>query len=223
MATLGFIVTLGVDLFSFSAASSALRAAAPAEEMALEAPAAQALPPSDAVGGAVPEAATPILGAEVQLDSLQATPPPAPTATGPAAPTESANRVAPVLEAGASTAVPTAEVAAPPPAAESGVMTAPACEACSGDQPLPPETPYEKAAGEAPTSVSAPTVEPGAAVAAAEAATPETFALRSPPAPEATSAVPPAGLSWLRWLEIGLAGMAMLLAGLTLRARHKSP
>ena len=237
MATLGFVVTLGVDLFSFSIAPSAMRAAAPAEEMALEAPAALAPPPSDAAGAAVPEAGavmevapTPELGAQAQMDALQATLAPAPTATPPPAATESANRAAAALEAGSLTAAPTTggaapviESPAPPPSAESGVETAPGCEACGGDQPLPPETQAEKAAGEQATPAAEATIEPGAALAVeGEAATPEAYALQAPPPREPTPEIPPAGLPWLRWLEIALAATALLLAGLTLRARSKS-
>jgi len=230
MATLGFIVTLGVDLFSFSVAPSALRAAAPAEEMMLEAPAAQALPPSDAAGAAVPEAGaameaapTPELGAQAQMDALQATLPPAPTATLPPAATESANRAAPTLEAGGPSTAPTVESPAPPALAESGVSAAPTCEACGGEQPLPPETQAEKAAGEQATPAAEATIAPGAALAdEGEAATPEAYALQAAPAMEPAPEVPPAGITWLRWLEIALAATALLLAGLTLRARAKS-
>jgi hypothetical protein len=229
MATLGFIVTLGVDLFSFSAAPSAMRAAAPMEETVLEAPAAQALPLNDAAGAGAPEAgaameaaSTPELGAEAQMDALQATLPPAPTATAPAAPTESAYRAAPALEAGSLTAVPTAEGAAPPPSAESGVTTEPGCEACGGEQLLPPGTQSEKTAGELATPAEA-TIESAAALAAeGEAATSEAFALQAPPPLEPAPEIPPAGLPWLRWVEIALAATAIMLAGLTFRARTKS-
>ena len=230
VATLGFIVTLGVDLFSFSVAPSALRAAAPAEEMLLEAPAAQALPPSDAAGAGGPEAgaameaaSTPEPAAQAQMDALQADASPAPTATASAAPTESANRAAPAVEAGSLTPVPTIEGAAPPPSAESGVMTAPGCEACEGEQPLPPETQSEKTAGELTTPAAEATIDPGAALAVGgEAATPEAYALQAPPPLEPTPEIPPAGLPWLRWVEIALAAAAILLAGLTIRARTKS-
>lgn len=236
MATLGFIVTLGIDLFSFSAAPSALRVAAPAEERLLEAPAEQALPLGDAAAAGVPEAgaamqaATPLEGAEMQMDALQATPSPAPTATPAPAATDSAYRAAPAPESGSPTpapsiegAAPMVESTAPPAAAESGVSTAPGCEACGGEQPLPPETPSEKTAGEPAAPTAEAMTEPGDELAGkGEAPTPAANAIEAPPPLEPAATVPPAGLPWLRWLEIALAGAVLLLAGLTLRARAKS-
>jgi len=55
-----------------------------------------------------------------------------------------------------------------------------------------------------------------------EAVTPEAFALQVPPPLEPAPEIPPAGFPWLRWVEIALAAVALLLAGLTLRARAKS-
>jgi len=102
-------------------------------------------------------------------------------------------------------------------------MTAPGCEACGGEQLLPPGTQSEKTAGELATPAAEATIESAAALAVEdEAATPEAFALQAPPALEPTSGVPLAGLPWLRWVEIALALTAILLAGLTFRARTKS-
>src|SRR3972149_5884125 len=65
VATLALIVTVGVDMFGGATSNAAFRAAAPAEEMALQAPAAMpALPPG---AGA---------------DALEAGAPPAPGAAG---------------------------------------------------------------------------------------------------------------------------------------------
>jgi hypothetical protein len=102
-------------------------------------------------------------------------------------------------------------------------MTAPACEACGGEQPLPPETQSERAAGEQATPSAETTIESAAALAVeGEAVTPEAFALQAPPPLEPAPEIPPAGLPWLRWAEIALAVTASVLAGLTLRARTKS-
>ena len=92
-----------------------------------------------------------------------------------------------------------------------------------GEQPLPPETQSEKTAGELTTPAAEATIDPGAALAVGgEAATPEAYALQAPPPLEPTPEIPPAGLPWLRWVEIALAAAAILLAGLTIRARTKS-
>jgi hypothetical protein len=102
-------------------------------------------------------------------------------------------------------------------------MTAPACEACGGEQPLPPETQSEKTAGEQATPSAEASIESSAALGVeGETVTPEAYALQAPPPLEPAPELPPAGLPWLRWVEIALATTAILLAGLTIWARAKS-
>jgi anti-sigma factor RsiW len=206
VATLAFVVTVGVDMFGVAGSGAILRAAAPAEEMAMQAPAAMSALPTEAVAealelGTMPTGAGTAVSEAAAMDALAAT---------PTAASEYANREAPgVGDAGeipptapdAGTAAPLLEAAA---AAGGG------CEACGGEMQLPPPAPQDKVVGEA---------TPGAAVVTQEA---EVQPLR--PAPEETGleARQPAGLPAVRWLELGLATVALALAAITLRTRRRA-
>lgn len=223
LATVALIVTVGVDVFSPSAGSSAMRSAAPAQEMALEAPA-DALPPSDSAGnppteaGAAMEgAATPMLEAGALLDAVT----PAalvPTATASQPPADSMSRALPTP--GGASEVPPVLATAAPPAAENRVTTAPDCEPCGEAQLLPPEPPAEKMAVTPGTPPAAATLGQEAASVPESEAPAQAFALTAPPAPQAASQTPSVPLPLLRWLEVGLGSAVLLLAALTLWARR---
>jgi hypothetical protein len=206
VATLAFVVTVGVDMFGGAASNAAFRAAAPAEEMALQAPAAMPVLPTEvgadaleagalqsAAGTTVPEAAA--------MDAQAAT---------PTAASEDAIREAPGV-GGAGEAPPAAsETGTAAPLLEAGPAATGGCEVCAGEQQMLPPTPLEKFAAE--TTPEAATV------------TQEVEAQTLPPTPEATAleARQPSGPPAMRWLEIGLAAVALTLAAVTLRARRRA-
>jgi anti-sigma factor RsiW len=234
MATLAFFVTVGLDVFAPVAGSVAFRAAAPSEEMAMQAAALQPALPTEA-GAAALEAGALSVVAETAMPAITATElsvadavqESAPNAAPSLEPGEYASRDVPGVGGGGEMPPAPLEAATPPPSAtpaESGA-TPPGCEACGGDQLLPDATPVQKAVGEAATpGAGATTLEPpAAAMPEGEGVMPETFALETQAQMEPAAEVPPpAGMPLVRWLEIGLAGGALLLGGLSLWARRKT-
>ena len=235
MATLAFFVTVGLDVFAPVAGSVAFRAVAPSEEMAMQAPALQSALPTEAGAAAleagavsaVAETAMPAVTAtEMSVaDAVQESAPNAPPSLEPG---EYASREVPGVGGGGELPPAPLEAATPPPSAppaESGAAALPGCEACGGDQLLPAATAAQKVAGEAATpGAEALTPEqPAAAMPEGEGVTPEAYALEPQTQMEPAAEVPPpAGLPIVRWLEIGLAGAALLLGGLSLWARRKT-
>lgn len=193
VATLAFMVTVGVDLFGGAASSAAFRAAAPAEEMLMEAPAVQSVLPT-----------------QVGADALEAGAPPAGTATATMPASESAKLEAPGVGGGGELPPAAQDAVTAVPLLEAGPAASGECEACGGEMELPPAAPQEKIA-DAPT----PEAPPVGQDAAAQAMT----ASAEEPAPETRE---PRGLPPVRWLEIGLAGVALTLAAVTLRARRRA-
>ena len=228
MATLAFFVTVGLDVFAPVAGSMAFRAVAPSEEMAMQAPAPQSALPTEA-GAAALEAGAVSAEAETAVpaatatemsvaDAVHESASNAPPSLGPS---EHASRDVPGVGGGGEPPPAPVEAATPPPSAplaDSGAATLPSCEACGGDQLLPAATSAQKVAGEAGTpGAEAMTLEQPAAL------TPEAFALETQAQMEPAVEVPlPAGVPMVRWLEIGLAGAALLLGGLSLWARRKT-
>lgn len=206
VATLAFVVTVGVDMFGGTFSNAAFRAAAPAEEMALQAPAAMPALPTEAgadalAAGALQSAAGTSVPEAAAMDAQAAT---------PTAASEDAIREAPNL-GGAGVAPPAvSETGTAAPLLEAGSAASGGCEACGGEPQVLQPTPLEKFAAEA---------TPEAAKV-----TQEVVAQTLPPTPEATAleARQASGLPVMRWLEIGLAAVALTLAGVTLRARRRA-
>ena len=235
MATLAFFVTVGLDVFAPVAGSVAFRAVAPSEEMAVQAPALQSALTTQ-VGAAALEAGAVSAVAETAMPAVTATEmsvadamqESAPNAAPSLGPGEYASREVPGVGGGGEMPPAPLEAATPPPSAppaESGAATPPGCEACGGDQLLPEATPVHKAVGEAATpAAGATTLEPpAAAMPEGEGVTPEAYALEPQTLSEPIAEVPPpAGMPIVRWLEIGLAGGALLLGGLSLWVRRKT-
>lgn len=208
VATLAFVVTVGVDVLGQAAPVGMLRAAAPAPEMLMEAPA--EMSEADALSG-VAVASAP----EEQEAPGEGTP-------GMGA-----------VEAGEACAVDKTAVEETP-AAEATVSVE--GYAVTPTAALPPEgsasleAPNLGGAGAAPPApATAPTAAPMLETTAASTLAPADQAAREsvpqtsePPAlaPEGPVGAP-AGLPPMRWLEIGLGLVALVLGLITLRARGR--
>ncbi len=203
LATLAFVVTVGVDMFGGVTSNAAFRAAAPAEELALQAPA--ALPTeagADALAaGALQSAAATNVPESAAMDAMAPTPTAASEDAIGEAPTLGDVGEAPPAALGTATADPSLEARS---AASGG------CEACAGEPQVLSATPMEKFAAESGPEAAVVTQEMEAQIVTSM--------------PEATSleARQPGGLSALRWVEIGLAAVALALAAVTLRTRRRA-
>jgi hypothetical protein len=201
MAALAFVITVGADVFGGVASNAVLRAAAPAQE--IEAPAAVSPLPTqagaDAFGSsALPTATGTAMPEAAAMDAIAAT---------PTAASEYASREAPSV-GGAGDLPPATDVTGTAaPILEAAAASGP-CEIC-GEVELPPPAPQEKLAADA---------TPEGAMASPG---PELQQLQ--PAPDATGLEErqPGGLPAVRWLEIGLAAIALTLAAFTLRAHRR--
>jgi anti-sigma factor RsiW len=203
VATLAFVLTVGVDVFGGSVQSAAFRAAAPAQEIAMEAPA--VLGAADALEA---DAGATVAETAVVAAAPMGTPAATPTAAVQAE--EYANREAPT--AGGAGMVPPAPSQAPTaaPMLEAAPAVSGECEACGADLVLPTAAPQDKVAATAAAEEVAVTREPTVQVGElpAEAPVPETWAR--------------AGLPAVRWVEIGLGAVALFLGVVTLRARRRA-
>jgi anti-sigma factor RsiW len=203
LATLAFVVTVGVDMFGGVTSNAAFRAAAPAEELALQAPA--ALPTeagADALAaGALQSAAATNVPESAAMDAMAPTPTAASEDAIGEAPTLGDVGEAPPAALGTATADPSLEARS---AASGG------CEACAGEPQVLSATPMDKFAAESGPEAAVVTQEMEAQIVTSM--------------PEATSleARQPGGLSALRWVEIGLAAVALALAAVTLRTRRRA-
>ena len=225
LATLAFVVTVGVDMLGGAMPGAALRAAAPAQEFALEAPAEVA--EADALGAG---AVSSVAGTEGAVDRAVV------EETAVAEKTvveETAVMAAAPLEAPAAT--PTAVVQAEEFASREGPNAGGAGE-------IPP-APSEGTA--APLLAAAPTSSGGCAVCGPDLVLPTT----APPDTAAVTAVAeemsvteesagqvieptvqgPApeerlrgGMTPVRWLEIGLGAIALMLGTITVWARRRA-
>jgi anti-sigma factor RsiW len=213
LATLAFAITVGVDVFGGAMPGAALRAAAPAQELAMEAPAEVAAADALEAGsvGTVAETAlaektvveeTAVVAA-APMEVLAATPTPGMQAE------EYANREAPTVGGAAVPPAPS-EVATAAPMLAAAPTAGAGCEACGADLVLPTAARQDNFVATAiPEGVS---VTQGAVAQATEPPAEE-------PAPEARMQ---GGLPAMRWLEIGLGAIALLLGTVTLWARHRA-
>jgi anti-sigma factor RsiW len=221
MATLAFFVTVGLDVFAPAAAPAAFRAAAPSEEMALEAPAAMDALPQESgaavlgVGAvsAVAETAMPAVTAtEMSVtDAMQAS---APTGPPLLQPGEYASREVPNVggEGGPPPALTEAGTPAPNPLAAGGPAATPTCEACSGEVEIPPPSaPVDKVAHATATPEAVPVTQEAMLQTAQGAPTDLATETRQP------SRLPP-----VRWLEVGLAAAALIFGASSQWARRKT-
>ena len=206
LATLAFVVTVGVDMFGGVTSNAAFRAAAPAEEMALQAPAAMPALPTAAGADALEAGALQSVAATSEpevpaMDAMAATPTAASEDAIREAPTLGVVGEAPPAALGTATADPSLEARS---AATGG------CGACGGEPQVLGATPMDKFAAES---------GPEAAMV-----TQEMEAQTMTPMPEATAleARQPGGLPALRWVEIGLAAVALALAAVTVRTRRRT-
>lgn len=202
VATLAFVITVGADVFGGVASNAVMRAAAPAQELAMEAPAAVSSLPTqagaDAFGSsALPTATGTAIPEAAAMDAIAATP----TAAG-----EYASRESPGVGGGGDLTPATQVTEAP--VLEAAAATGP-CEIC-GEVELPPPAPQEKLAA--------------GATAEAAIATPEPDLQQLQTASDGTGLEErqPGGLPTVRWLEIGLAAIALTLAALTFRAYRRA-
>ena len=223
VATLAFVVTVGVDVFGGAMPGAALRAAAPAQEFAMEAPAevaeADALGAVSSVvetGGAVDRAVVEETAAAektvVEETAVVAAAPleaPAATPTAAVQAEESASREAP--NAGGAGEIPPAPsegTAAPMLAAAPTSMGE--CEVCGPDLILPTTAPDDTAAMTAVAEEMLVTEE-----TAGQEITPPV----QEPAPEERLR---GGMPPVRWLEIGLGAVALMLGTITVWARRRA-
>ena len=204
VATLAFVITVGADVFGGVASNAALRAAAPAQEMALEAPAAVSPLPTqvgaDSLGSIAPPMATGTAMPEAAaMAAIAATP----TAAG-----EYASREAPGVGGAGELPLTTDLTPTVAPLLDAAAGTGP-CERC-GEVELPPPSPQEKLAADA--TPEATMASPG----------PDVQQLQ--PAPDETGLEErePGGVPAVRWLEIGLAAVALTLAAITFRAYRRA-
>jgi hypothetical protein len=211
VATVAFVVTVGIDVFGGSVRTVAFRAAAPAQELAMEAPAEVAA--ADALeAGAVAETEAvadkavveeTAVGAAAPMEVLAATPTPGMQAE------EYANREAPAVGGAAVPPAPS-EVATAAPMLAAAPTAGGGCGVCGADLVPPTAAPQDNVLATAiPEEV---TVTQEVAAQAIEPPAEE-------PAPEARLR---GGLPAMRWLEIGLGAIALLLGTVTLWARRRA-
>jgi anti-sigma factor RsiW len=203
VATLAFVITVGVDVFGGAMPATVLRVAAPAQESAMEAPAEVAA--ADALEvGAVPTVVETVVVAAAPMEVAAATP------TAAAQTEEYANRGAPSV-GGEVPMVPAPSAATTPaPMLGAAPTTGRECETCGADLVLPTAAPQDKSVATAVSEGLASTQE-----AAAQVVRPPVEA----PAPEARVR---GGLPAVRWLEIGLGAIALLFGTITLWARRRA-
>ena len=203
VATLALVVTVGVDMFGGAASNTAFRAAAPAEEMALQAPA--ALPTevgADALeAGALQSVAATSVPEAAAMDAMAAT---------PTAASEDAIREAPTLGVVGEAPSAARGTATAAPLLEAGSAATGGCEACGGGPQVLSATPMDKFAAES---------GPEAAMVTQEM---ENQPVTPMPETTALEARQSGGLPALRWVEIGLAAVALALAAVTLRTRRRA-
>jgi anti-sigma factor RsiW len=213
VATLAFVITVGVDVLGGAMPGVALRAAAPAPEMAAEAPAELAAADALEAGTAATLAETAVAEkAVVEQTIAVAQAPleaPAATPTAQAQVEEYASRAAPTV-GGAAEAPPAPSEAAAAPMLGAEPVVSQECEACGPDLVLPTT---------APEGMVAATAVPEAQWVTQEAAAQVVEPPAERPAPEARLR---RGVPALRWLEIGLGAAALLLGGVTLWARRRA-
>jgi hypothetical protein len=215
VAVVAFAVTVGVDVFGGMVPTGALRAAAPAHEVAVEAPAEFAAADALEAGAVATAAETAVVEKAVVEETVEvAAAPmeaPAATPTAEALAEEYANRQEPTVGGAVGMQ------AAPTPAAPAPEMEPTAsrrCEACGPELVLPTAESHVQVA-------ATPGVE-GASVtqeAAAQAVEPTPALAAAAPVPETRV---PGGLPGIRWLEIGLGTVALLLGAVTLWARART-
>ena len=201
VATLAFVITVGVDVFGGSVQSAAFRAAAPAQEMLMEAPAEVAADALEA--GAAATVAETAAVAAAPMEVVTATP------TAAVQAEEYANREAPAVGGAAPMAPVPSAAATPAPMAAAPTLSG-ECEVCGPDLVLPTAAPQDKVAVTAVPEGVAVTQETAAQVIEPPAVE---------PAPEAHLR---AGVPTMRWLEIGLGAAALLLGAVTLWARRRA-
>ena len=206
VATLAFVITVGVDVFGGSVQSVAFRAAAPAQEMLIEAPAEVAADALEA-GAAATVAETAVVAA-APMEAVAGTP------TAAVQAEEYANREVPTVGGAAPMALAPSEAATPAPMLEAAPTASGECEVCGPDLVLPTTAPQDKIAVMAVPQGVAVTQEAAAQVIELPAEAPA-----EEPAPEAHLR---AGVPTMRWLEVGLGGAALLLGAVTLWARRRA-
>jgi hypothetical protein len=205
VATLAFVVTVGADVFGGAASNAVLRAAAPAEEMAMEAPAALSPLPTQVVADALGLSSLPTATGTIMPEAAAM----AVIAATPTAASDDASRETPG-GGGAGELPPAATDAGTPAPLLESRPAAGECEACGADMQLPPPAPQEKFAAE---------VTSEAAMVTPEAAAQP---LGAPPSETGLEVRQPGGLPAVRWIEIGLAAVALTLAAITLRVQRRS-
>jgi anti-sigma factor RsiW len=217
VAMLALVVTVGVDVFGSMLPSAALRAAAPAQELAVEAPS------EFAAEDALEAGAVPALGetaaaekAAVEETAVVAAAPAAVLAATPTAAVQAeeyANREAPTVGGAAIAPVPS-ESAIATPRLEAQPTTRLECEACSAELELPTAALQDMAA-----VTAVPEGESATEEVAGQVTEPPAEAIVESPAPEARLR---GGLPALRWVEIGLGAIALMLGTITLWARRRA-
>ena len=216
VAMVAFVVTVGVDVFGGSGQGVAFRAAAPAQDLAMEAPAAVGADALEAgAGAAVAETAVmaektvmeeTTEAAAAPMDVFAATPTAAVQAEG------YANREAPTVGGAAVPPAPSgAATAAPMP--EAAPTASGECEVCGPDLVLPTAAPQDMVAVTASPEETLVTRD-----SAAQVIEPPAEAPAEEPAPEERMR---GGLPTLRWLEIGLGAIALFLGAITVWARRR--
>jgi hypothetical protein len=213
VAMIAFVATVGIDVFGGAMPSAALRAAAPAQEPAMEAPAEVAAAGALEAGSVATAAETALaektvaeetaVVAAAPMEVLAATPTPGMQAE------EYANREAPAVGGAAVPPAPS-EVATAAPMRAAAPTVGRECEACGADLVLPTAALQD--------NVVATAIPEGVAVtqeAVAQAIKPPA----EEPAPEARVR---RGLPAMRWLEIGLGVITLLLGTVTLWARRRA-
>jgi hypothetical protein len=208
VAMLAFVVTVGVDVFGGSMQSTAFRAAAPAQEMAVEAPAAVGAEALEA--GAVAVVTETLVVAETAAAAGAPMEIPAATPTAAEQAEEYANREAPTVGGAAGLPPAPSQVTTAAPLLEAVPTASGGCEACSADLELPTPAPQDKVAVTAAPEEASVTQEVAAQVS-------------QPPVGEpAHEQRVQGGLPAVRWVEIGLGAIALLLGMVTLRARRRA-
>jgi len=213
VAMVAFVVTVGVDVFGGSVQGAAFRAAAPAQELAMEAPAAVGADALEA-GAVAAVAETAVVAdktvveetteaAAAPMEAFAATPTAALQAEG------YANREAPAVGGAAVPPAPSVAATAAP-MLEAAPTASGECEVCGPDLALPTAAPQDMVA-----VTALPEGTPVTRDSAAQVIEPPA----EEPAPEARMR---GGLATVRWLEIGLGAIALFLGAVTIWARRRA-
>jgi anti-sigma factor RsiW len=213
VAMVAFLVTVGVDVFGGAVQGVAFRAAAPAQELAMEAPAAVGADALEA--GAVAAVAETAVVAEKTVVEETTEAAAAPMEVFAATPTAAlqaegyANREAPTVGGAAMPPAPSV-VATAAPTLEAAPTASGECEVCGPDLVLPTAAPQDMVAVTALPEETLVTRDSAAQVIEAPA---------EEPAPEERMR---GGLPTVRWLEIGLGAVALFLGAVTVWARRRA-